>query len=239
MRECSPPIPISPHFSQCSCNTGDVRAHPRAPQCRNATFQRVSSPGFQPFFLSGRGMRLQVLVIPTDRVDWHLAGAGQSQDTGGQQPGQHSSPEPSGCSCSLSAPWGRCQPGPFPAARHLTPGTARWHLLLPTVESRTLWWEKAGEGGDKAKGRIPLGYNFFFLGFELVLSCKSCWQHLLERVSCSPTSGCGSLGFMSGSLLLRAAWLSVLSQGVSWALVGQIILCPFPSWVLALLDVLK
>lgn len=41
------------------------------------------------------------------------------------------------------------------------------------------------------------GLCFFFLGFELVLSCKSFWQHLLEGVSCSPSSGYGSLGFVS------------------------------------------
>lgn len=54
----------------------------------------------------------------------------------------------------------------------------------------------------------------FFLGFELVLPCKSFWQCCLESASCSQASGCGSLGFMLGSVLLRTGWLDLLSQCV-------------------------
>lgn len=241
MRKCFPPIPITPFFPVLlqHWRCPETPAHPCAPQLQDCTipacfqFWISATLPFWPGNVSPGPPRAR-RAIPIDRVDWHLARTGQSQDTGVQQPGQQSSPEPSRCSCSLSAPWGRCQPGPFPAARHLTPGTVRWHLLLPAVESCA--GRRQGREGTR---QISLGYVGIFLGFELVLSCTSFWQRLLESVSCSPASGCGSLGFMSGSLLLRAGWLFVLSQGVSWALMGQIILCPFPSWVLALLDVLK
>lgn len=119
---------------------------------------------FWPGNVSPGALRARI-VIPIDSVDWHLAGAGQSQESGVQQPGQHSSSEPSRCSCSLSAPRGRCQPGPFPAARHLTPGTVRWHLLLHIVESRTLCWEKAGREGTRQRDTNFLRVIFFFFRF--------------------------------------------------------------------------
>ena len=95
-------------------------------------------------------------------------------------------------------------------------------------------WRRQGRGEGKGT-RISSGR---FLGFELVLPCKSFWQYHLESVPCSQASGCGSLGFMTESLLLRAGWLYVLSRCVSWP-GGTNHPLSLPKPVLALLDMLK
>lgn len=67
------------------CGGCATPAHVRL--CRAAMFQSVLNSGFQQFFLFGwgnvsSGPSKPYIVIPIDCVDWHLAGRGQSQESG-------------------------------------------------------------------------------------------------------------------------------------------------------------
>jgi len=61
--------------------------HPHACLCRIAMFQHVFNSGFKQFFLFGWRNAFSCpskpyIVIPIGCVDWHLAGKGQSQESG-------------------------------------------------------------------------------------------------------------------------------------------------------------
>lgn len=61
--------------------------HPRPCPCRIAAFQHIFNSGFKQFFFFGwgnvsSGPSKPYIVIPIDCVDWHLAGKGQSQESG-------------------------------------------------------------------------------------------------------------------------------------------------------------
>ena len=78
--------PISPG-GPAAMEMSEPATHPRARLWRIAMFQHVFNSGFKQFFLFGWGNMSSgplkpCIVIPIDCVDWHLAGKGQSQESG-------------------------------------------------------------------------------------------------------------------------------------------------------------